>query len=268
MLSLILAAPLLFAIPPTQDRDAEPKAPSKERVEAAVTALTEAFETYDRKQPAPTVGAIQSAAEVRAKEVVSVLAKLGLRHANREVAMASIQALGMLDHPAALKQLHSVSKRDRKKLARDKDLSIAVVKAIARHGNPDSIPYLVKDIFQAKDPAIARARIVGLGGIRSERSVEELFGLMRGAARNKIQPYMKDFRLALVVLTAVDQGESQDLWMSWWNDNKKTLKVSAKPPVLPKQLQGRWDSYWGNRRTYERQKRRGERGNDPERDDG
>ena len=42
MLSLILAAPLLLAIPPAQDQDAEPKSPSKERVEAAVTALTEA----------------------------------------------------------------------------------------------------------------------------------------------------------------------------------------------------------------------------------
>jgi hypothetical protein len=259
---------LLLAIPLSQDRDAEPKAPSKERVEAAVSALTEAFDSYDKEQPAPTVGAIQSAADVPAKEVVSVLAKRGLRHENREVAMASIQALGMLDHPAALKQLHSLSKRDRKKLAKDPDLSVAVVKAIARHGNPDSIPYLIKDIFQAKDPAIARARIVGLAGIRSERSVEELFGLMRGAARNKIQPYMRDFWLALVVLTAVDQGMSQDLWMSWWGDNKKTLKVGAKPPVLPEELQRRWDSYWGNRRTYKRQKRRGERGDDPERDDG
>ena len=182
--------------------------------------------------------------------------------------MASIQALGMLDHPAALKQLHSLSKRDRKKLAKDPDLSVAVVKAIARHGSPDSIPYLIKDMFQTKHPQIARARIVGLGGIRSTRSVEELFGLMRGAARNKIQNYMKDFRLALVVLTAVDQGQSQDLWMSWWSDNKKDLKVSAKPPVLPKELQRRWDSYWGYQRKYNRQKRRGERGDDPERDDG
>ncbi len=191
------------------------------------------FAHYDREQPAPTLGVIQGAAEVRSKEVVTVLARRGLRHENREVAMASIQALGMLDHPAALKQLHSLSKRDRKKLAKDPDLSVAVIKAIARHGNPDSIPYLIKDIFQAKHPKIDRARIVGLGGIRSTRSVEELFGLMRGAARNKIQPYMKDFRLALVVLTAVDLGQSQDLWMSWWIDNKKVLKVSYKPPVLP-----------------------------------
>jgi len=268
MLSLILAAPLLLASAPAQDRDAEPERPSKERVEAAVAALTEAFEAFDKEQPAPTVGAIQGAAEVRAEEVVAVLARLGMRHENRDVAMASITALGLLDHPAALKKLHSLSKRDRKKMAKDPDRVIAVVKAIARHGNPDSIPYLTRDMFQDKRPSVTHARIVGLGGIRSTRSVEELFHLMRGAARNKVQPYMKDFRLALVVLTAVDHGHSQDLWMGWWNDNKKNLKVSAKPPVLPKDLQGRWDSYWGNRRKYVRQKRRGERGDDPQRDDG
>lgn len=268
MLSLILATPLLLAIPPAQDREPEHEPPSKERVEAAVTALTEAFRTYDKKRPAPTVGAIQGAAEVRSAEVVAVLARRGLRHADPEVAMASIQALGMLDHPAALKQLHSLSKRDRKRLAKDPERGISVVKAIARHGNPDSIPYLTRDIFRAKHHAITRARIVGLGGIRSTRSVEELMGLMRGAARHEVQPYMKDFRLALVVLTAVDQGLSQDLWMSWWNDHKKDLRVSAKPPVLPEELQGPWDRYWGNRRKYVRQKRRGERGDDPQRDDG
>ena len=214
------------------------------------------------------MGAIQGAAEVRCEEVATVLARLGLRHADRGVAMASVQALGMLDHPAALKQLHSLSKRDRKKLAKDPELSVSLVKAIARHGNADSISYLARDLFGAKDPSIAHARIVALGGIRSTRSVEELMGLMRGSARHKVQPYMKDFRLALVVLTAVDAGESQDLWMSWWSDNKKTLKVPAKPPVLPKDLQRRWDSFWGNQRQYERQKRRGERGDDPERDDG
>lgn len=77
-----------------------------------------------------------------------------------------------------------------------------------------------------------------------------------------------DFRLAQVALAAVDQGQSQDLWMSWRNDNQQDLQVSAKSPALPKKLQGRWDSDRGNRRKSVQQKRRGERGDDPQRDGG
>ena len=42
--------------------------------------------------------------------------------------------------------------------------------------------------------------------------------------------------------------------------------VAEKTPKLPEQMQRRWDRFWGNEQRYERTKKRGERGNDPETD--
>ena len=39
-------------------------------------------------------------------------------------------------------------------------------------------------------------------------------------------------------------------------------KVLEDLPPMPKELRNRWDGYWGYERVYERQKRRGRRGED------
>ena len=48
------------------------------------------------------------------------------------------------------------------------------------------------------------------------------------------------------------------------NEHKSDFKVDAKPAPLPKDMQNRWDYFWGNPVVLERPKKRGERGNDPE----
>jgi hypothetical protein len=71
---------------------------------------------------------------------------------------------------------------------------------------------------------------------------------------------MENLRVALMVLTGVDQGTSQDAWMAWWNDHKKTLEISPTPPALPRSIQNRWNEYWGLRGPVERRTRRTDRG--------
>ncbi len=61
---------------------------------------------------------------------------------------------------------------------------------------------------------------------------------MRVAGRENVQNNMGHFRTALMVLTGVDKGTSQDLWIEWWNGIR-----------------------------YDRGKKRGDRGQDPEKDD-
>ena len=143
-----------------------------------------------------------------------------------------------------------------------------LLKAIALHEDESSIEVLVDDaLSKTIEREVVQARVLGLARIRTNESLEELFDIMRKVDRRKVQQRMKDIRLALVVLTHVDQGNDQDRWTAWWNDNKKTFEVPKVEPKLPRELGSRWSNYWGEQRQYDRQKRRGDRGDDPE-DDG
>ena len=68
-------------------------------------------------------------------------------------------------------------------------------------------------------------------------------------------------------VTGEDQGESRQLWIRWWNENKKTFEVPEKAPRLPKKVQERWDYYWGIYHKKDRGEKREDRGDDPEDDD-
>lgn len=263
MLPLALALPLLFPVlsPGAQDDGGPPP----EKVAATLAALEEAF-AADQKELAPRVAAVQSAGAVESPEVVQWLERHALRHREREVQRATIDVLGLMERDEALAALHGLAKRDARRLKKDTELYVAVLKAIGRHGSPSSIPFLTDDLFAVPDHAAVQARLFGLGNIRAKESVEELFQVMRVAGRQRIQPHMDSFRLSLAILTGADQGVSQDLWTKWWNDHEKGFTVAQEPPELPAELQSRWDRYWGNPPRYERQKRRGERGDDPERD--
>jgi HEAT repeats len=259
-LTLALALPLLL---PFQRADEPQKGPTPEQVKASVARLEAALE---KEEPEQIAAALQAAAPVPHPDVVKLLAKRGLGHGSREVQRAAIESLGRLEHSDALASLHKHAKRKRKQLRDDLELYVPLLQAIARHGDESSISVLTKDLFINTDRTVIRARVLGLARIRSKKAVEAILDLMKKAGRNKVQPFMNDFQLALAVLTHVDQGTSQDLWLKWWNANKKTFEVQERAPKLPEAMQTRWDRYWGERPKYERQKRRGRRGNDPEDD--
>ena len=264
MIALALVSVLALPAAPFGMDDDEP-GPSKEKVRAAVERLEEAF---DAEKPDETVSGIQNAMTVAAPEVVAVLEKRGLAHEQLDVVRASIEALGLLDHEDALEVLTKFHKKERKELGERErqELNVPLLQAIARHGDEDSIPLLVEDMFRSPQKAIVQARILGLAQIRSRESVVELMSVMRKIDRKKIQGQMNNFRLAFIVLTGVDHGTSQDRWTAWWNDNKKTFTVAEAAPRMPEDLQNRWNRYWGLQRQYDRQKRRGDRGDDDDRD--
>ena len=82
------------------------------------------------------------------------------------------------------------------------------------------------------------------------------------------QSHMKDFRLALVVLTGQDFDLDPLRWQKWWRANKKGFKVAEKMAPMEKELFDRWRRYWGLERVYERNTRRDDRGQDPDGDGG
>jgi PBS lyase HEAT-like repeat len=259
MLHLLLTA-LLTLAPTVQTPVATPPDPAA--VKSAIAELTDAF--AKGKSP-ERIEAITKNSKVLDAAVIKCIVK-GLTDDDTKVQGAAIDALRYMQHPDAFTALQDMLKRDKteKKIEKDVELFTKLIKGVGQHGNKASIALLADNVFGNTDYKVAEARVLALGHIREKESVEQLIGLMRTAGRDKVQAFMGNFRLALMVLTGVDQGASQDTWMTWWNEHKNDFKVPAAAPQLPKEMQMRWDYYWGNEITRERNKKRGDRGDDPE----
>jgi hypothetical protein len=255
MWSAVLLACVLLPRPVAQDAGNRPPDPA--RVQAAVKDLREAFGKGDA---AARIAAIEASADLLDPDVIAGIDK-GLRDADENVRAAAVTAFRTMDHPAVLKCLHQEFERN-KKLELGPDHVVSVVKAIGEHGSNDSVAVLAKDMLACPDHKVIMARILALGNIRTSESVEALFDMMKLAGPHKVQPFMSEFRLSLLVLTGADQGPSQELWMRWWNEHKKDLAVLPEPPQLAKQDARRWYGFWDRYPKEERQEKRGERGGD------
>ncbi|MBK7876778.1 MAG: HEAT repeat domain-containing protein [Planctomycetes bacterium] len=255
MIALLLA--LSVALAPLEDK---PAPPDPARVKAAVAELEKAFKSSTKDEK---LKAIQKQSEIVDADVAKALGK-GLADKEVDVQRSTIEALRWMDHPTAVEELHAAA-RTRKELRKEPPLFAALLRAIGQHGSPKSVEVLTDDVWTVVETSVIEARILGLGQIRTNQAVEALMDLMKVAGPQRIQNVMPYFRLALARLTGVDKGQSQQMWQDWWSDNKGKFKVAATPPELPRELQFRWDTYWGKEPPYERLKKRGERGQgDPE----
>lgn len=256
MLTLLLTAALALPLPAQEDG---PKPPDPKVVKETVQKLKSAIKQRD---PLVHVQTISDATSVLDGEVIKYIGK-GLNDNEPTVRMAAAEALRYMNHPTALKTLESKIKRDRK-VHKDAEYYSTLLKAMAQHGKESSIEILKDKAFANTESSIVTARIYGLGHIRSKESIEAIFSLMSSSGRKKTSPYMSQFRISLIMLTGVDKGKTQAPWFAWWNDNKKTFELPKTPPLMPKQMQNRWDRFWGYDYKRERPKKRGDRGNDPE----
>jgi len=256
MIHLLFACALLLPAPVQDEKKTdEADVLDPKVVAAAVEDLEQAFK---KGEAADRIAAIERQSKVVDGGVVDWIAK-GLKDKDEKVKAAAIEALRWMRHPHSLDALHTAYKKQ-KDLAKNAELYAALIRAFAQHGDVRSIDLLRDNPLNKVDVRVARARIYGLGMIRSADSVEALMGLMHVAGRWKIQSVMKDFRVSLMVLTGADQGLSQDAWTSWWNNNKKTFEVPREQPELPRQVQNGWNRYWGLEVERERPEKRRERG--------
>ena len=190
----------------SQAQDAS-KGPDAKEIERVVTEIESALAG---KETPPKLRALQAASEVPSPVVVKAVTK-GFREPEKEVKNAAIQALRWMDHPKALETLHKTFKNDRA-IRKDDELTAAVLKGIGQHGDPSSIKVLAGDPFETRFYGAIRARVLGLGMIRDVKSVESLMKMMKLTDQRKIDRYMDDFRLSLMMLTATDQGPSSSAW--------------------------------------------------------
>lgn len=239
LLPLLLAFLAPFAAPDrSSDKPGKPPAPAPERVQAAVAELDAAFAKPDA---GPRIRAIEGAAGVADAKVARGVGR-GLADPDVAVQKAAIEALRFLPHERALDELVA---RARVKAAQDDpSLHAALLRAIGQHGDPRSIELLADNALSASDAQVIQARILGLGRIRTKAALEELTNLMEKVGPLRIQPFMKDFRLALWSISGVDQGESRELWLRWYRENKAKLAIPPEPRAEPRELARRWESYW------------------------
>jgi len=256
MLTPTLLSLALCAVP---FQDDEPPLPDPEVVEAALEDLEEAFDSED---PEVRAAAISRNSLVDHPDLIDFLLD-AFDDESDSVVEQCIGALRYLEHEDALEGLHRAYRRD-KRIRRAPELYASLIQAIGQHQAEESIDHLKDDVFKDPQRAVIRARVLGLAHIRTQDSLEATIELMRRAGDKRIQPYMREFRLGLMVLTGVDHGLSQPGWIAWWNENKREFELPEEQPRLPRQEHETWNRYWGYQYDMGRGTRREDRGNDPE----
>jgi hypothetical protein len=242
-----LLAPLVVQ---EDEPPAPPAPPTEEQVKAAVAKLRAVLANgaFDEK-----VAALTEAESCLHADVVALIAG-ALRDDAAEVRVAAAESLGRMDLDAALDALHAAVKR--RATVEEEALAVALFKSIGRHADPASIDILEDNALGSPDK-VAQARILALGRIRDIESVEALMGLMNKlrVAKGAGSKQMQELRLALHVLTGVDQGADRRDWQRWWNDTKRTLEIAAEVPELDRKLERLWDEFWGERERAPRGER-------------
>ncbi len=230
--------PLLLSLIPLIQDPPKPVPPDPEKVKAAVAQLTEAL---SKPEVGTRLRAIESCAEIADAEVVRLIAR-GLSDKDSAVRGAAVEALRFNEHKKALDELHG---RAKVKAAKEDVLGYAgLMRAIGQHGDPGSLEILADNPWSIQDAGVLEARILGISRIRTKEAVKALTDLMEMGGQGKVQPFMKDFRVAMWALTGADQGASRDLWLAWYRDNKAKLEVRPAPATEPRELAQRWSRYW------------------------
>jgi PBS lyase HEAT-like repeat len=236
LLSLALVCSASFAAQrPEQKSEPDPKA-----VAAAVTEIETALK--DAKTSDEKVAAIKKNTGLVDPKVVGAIEK-GLKDKDVAVQAAAADALGRMPQADSLEALHRFYKSEVKRLKDDQTLMPVVIKAIGRLGSEKSIDLLSDDLFAQRTFPAVQARLLGLGNIRSKKSIDALFGMMNKVGTNQLDTYMEPVRLALMRLTGTDQGPSSQSWMAWWRGAEKTFEM-PKEAKLPEAQEKVWNDYW------------------------
>jgi hypothetical protein len=169
-------------------------------------------------------------------------------------------------HPKSREALLSHGKRDRKMMVKEEEYHVAWIKAVGRQQDEEALEALTHQLFSYPTSAVIQARIFAIANIRSVESVGSLIQLMTVTDVRRINNHMPNLQTALIRLTSIDNGQDVQGWTAWWRKSKRNYKLPKQPPIMKKKMQARWDRFWGNPRTYERNAKRSKRGQDPEED--
>lgn len=223
------------------EEDAEAKREHEERVQMALADLKSALREKEPRLRAAGVDRWKTLDDSRVAKAL----RPALEDKTPEVRDAAISALRWMKNVGALEELHRFFKRA-KKLRKDPEAFALLLRAIGQHGNASSIDPLTDALQGDPDKDVMRARVYGLAKIRTVESIEAIFQILKSIDKDKVQKYMGEMRIALMLLTKEDFGVAQQEWRSWWKDARRGFEIAEKIPRLPKRELAHWNRFWGN----------------------
>lgn len=229
-------------------REAEAKAAAKTLREAL-----KADETIARRT------ALIEASEVVHPKVIAEMAK-ALSDDEVSVRHTAIERLGFMQHEDALASLNKYAKSSKRKIAKDVETRVALIKAIGRHRDEDSLKWFASGMLQEEEFAVRQARVYSIALQRTPAALDTLMSAMSKADPRRLRGRMRELQPALVYITGVDRGRDPAKWTQWWSENKKTFEIPETPPRMSESSTAAWRRFWGERQIYERRKKRGDRG--------
>ncbi len=238
---MIHALFLLLPLALTSVSAEDPPKPAVDDAERAKAALVELRAAFAKSDAGPRLRAIEGAADIDDAEVVRYLGR-GLEDKDVAVQGAAIEALRFQPNAKAADELLARAKV--KAAKEDATIYAALLRALGQHGDARAIDLFTENPWAAPDAQVIRAKLYGLGRVRTKESLKALTDLMELTGQAKIQPFMGEFRVALWSLTGIDQGQSRDLWLRWYRENKSSVKIAPEPLAEPRELAKRWENYW------------------------
>ncbi len=216
----------------------------------AVEAIQEALKGKDYAAAAATLEKLGIVPD----KAVAKAAAAGLKSRDDTVRVSALHALRYNPDPSCLALLLK-AKHDKRYLE-DPVLAREYYLALGQKADKKALSVLTKNLHvTSRGDRTMQARIAAIGRVRDKASVEALMSLMTSGRARAGNPHMQTIRLALVVLTGVDNGGSELAWIKWWNDNKRKLKVSSQDWPLPnKKLDRQWKTLWATPQEKERMK--------------
>jgi HEAT repeat protein len=265
---MLLVSPLLLiaftALP--QDPPAEEPAPEAEVSQEAeeltpeqARALLEA--AVKSKQLDLIFAAIDETGRIADEKIVKELGEL-LKHKDGEVRLLCLKALRYNQHEDSLDVL--LKHKKNKAILEDEIAAEEYYYALGQKGDKKALKVLTDGLSKTnRGDKVTRARILALGRIRETESVEALIDVMVSGSLRRRHPQLTEIHTSLSVLTGADVEMNQDAWIAWWNDNKKSLKLTEQEQELgTRKGRAAWMTVWATPEDQELMKAAQKKGKD------
>ena len=241
--------------PLAQDSKADEKETAKQRAEKEKEAVKKLSEGLRSKEANERQAALVDAAKTPYPDVIKAFGKV-LEGSSGDLAMIAAELLGQMKEQQALDELRRFATRRRKVLAKNPGLQEEVFRAMGRHQSPEVIPLLIKGAFEEENSMIRRARVFAVANTRSAAAAKAIFSEMKKTDEKRLRGRLANIRPALIHVTGPDAGKD----LQWWEANRRTFEVPDQAPKLSGDFATQWAQFWGEDRTYERRKKRSDRG--------
>jgi HEAT repeat protein len=225
--------------------------PASAEEEGEAKALADLAAAFPKGSSSEQISALRAAQTINTPAVSKAIAKEGLESKDGSVQLAAMRALGQMPNEESVKALEHAY-RSHQAAQKDEAFFVTLITELGRLGDPGSVALLADKPFKNGTQQTSRARIYGLGNIRTKQAVEALIkGIQlqgptaRGMFSTNTDVLLPDFQTALTVLSGQDQGADRNLWTKWWRTQGKTFEVEAELPVIPARLEKRWEDFWG-----------------------